>query len=177
MVSRTVLSDLLKLVINHWGAKAVFSELHRIDPDAAERYGQGVGRGQTGSAKRRLTPTELARKLDIPSKRRAAIVDIAALYETKAFLPTIGDVRMFLEAREISANELKSRDQAFRHILKLLEPLPQRDIEQIRNSATHSGPMRLAPLAEAIGAASDEIRARSRIAAPRQERPKSSSSG
>ncbi len=152
-----ILAEILDLLISRWGYRRVLASLDRLNPAAEPAVVRGR-RSKGIAAKRRLTPVEMVERRKIGPKKKREIAMLAASYEAKDFLPTIADVRHFLDVRGIDVGKAKNRGQAFGKVLDLLMKLPEGETVRLRNSAVHGRPGTLAPVAEAITSVAEERR-------------------
>lgn len=150
--------DLIAIVaalVRHWGHSAVSEALR------ASELNQAASGPHARSAKSRSmkpSPVQLAERMTGRSENRTEIIQIAREFESKRFLPRIGDAKDFLEQNGYSTDGLKDRGTAFRRVLFALKQLPAHRLRELIQDSVHSGPMRLGPLSEAIGAASESRR-------------------
>lgn len=161
--SRKLLREILATLIKHWGVAEVRHELDQM-PDRQEEpsseSAQGDALAPSLKARRKPTPRQIVARYDMPDRIREDALHLASMYEAKAFLPTIADVRHFLETRGREPGSVKNRDQAFVKVIDVVLGMAPEAIRQLRNSAVHGRPSRLGPISDAIGAAGDTMRRR-----------------
>lgn len=162
--AKKLLREILSVAVNHWGVQEVRRELDRIpDPQGEPSIPAGEANAASASRKsrQRPRPREIVFRYELPDKIREDALQLASMYEAKSFLPTIADVRHFLETRGRDSRNVKNRDQAFVRVIDLVLGMGPEAIRQLRNSAVHGRPSRLGPISDAIGSAGDTLRARS----------------
>jgi hypothetical protein len=159
-----ILREVLAVLISHWGAEAVAREVNRLQrqlPGATSAITTVRHENELRKEpKRRPKPTEILARYQIPDRIRDDAVELTKMYEKKTFLPTIVDVKNFLESRGRPITGIKNRDQAFLRVIDLVLGLPDDYLKHLRNSAAHGLPARLGPISDAIGSAGETIRAR-----------------
>ncbi|MGO8189392.1 hypothetical protein AB9F38_31355 [Rhizobium leguminosarum] len=101
----------------------------------------------------------IAQKAAASPEKKALLVDLAMQFDHKTFLPSIADVRAFLEMRGRDAKGLKQRPEAFRRVIKAIIDMPKESLEQMVLTSVHAGgPSQLGPLSDAIKFASAAVR-------------------
>jgi len=159
MPKHETLVNLLNVIIQEWGpyeVHAALSELgHQWDNQAWERV---VADRSQRTRKAKPRPVELVERVSIDTERRAALLEIADLYEKKTFLPSTADVREFIFLLGERPKGMKDRSEAFRVLLETLAHLPIDRLRQIQLNAENSGPSQLGPLSDAISGASVSLR-------------------
>jgi len=161
--SKSALRDILTALVDHWGGDNIRRELERLADRREEGGAETPARRKEATAtqrRRRPTPSEVLRRYQLPDRIREDAAELTAMYEAKTFLPTIADVKHFLEARGRSISGVKNRDQAFVRIVDVVLSLPPDAIRQLRNSASHGVPARLGPISDAMSSAGDRLRAK-----------------
>jgi hypothetical protein len=148
---------IVSALVNHWG-------IAKVEDALAAHIG---GRSQPSTRRGReikprknykLSPVQAAERLTTRARNKREIVEIARAFEAKAFLPRVGDVKDFLDENGCEAVNVRDRTSGFKKLLPVLRRMPADKLRDLRNDAFHAGPMRLAPLSEAISAAGDRIR-------------------
>ena len=153
------LIDLLTPLIRQWGREEVLraiSEIHETDT-GKNPYVSPISEDKKRSSQK-PSAVLIVEKYNLPSEKRKLLLEIAALFDHKAFLPTISDVRNFLEMRGEDVGNMKQRPDAFRKIIKSLVDMPEDGLERLRRGSRHSGPSQLGPLSDTIKAASASAR-------------------
>lgn len=152
------MSDMLLLLLSHYGADAVS---HTLDRLLSNQHGgfhekpRGAPRS-TPESRRKITPLEMAARLEVDDSTKKLLMRLADSFQSKAFLPSIGDVRHFLEMNGEPSTGLAQRSEAFRKVLRIAERLSLLDLQKLVSSQSHSGPTELRPLSEAIKAVASQ---------------------
>ena len=97
-----------------------------------------------------INALECVAKMDLDMETRTVLVELAELFESKSFLPTLGDVRNFYHIYRVDQPEPKSRRDAVVRVFKFLATMEIAEIRRIATEGMFSGPSRLAPIADAI---------------------------
>lgn len=147
-----LLSSFLKLLVDEWGYDLVRDHLNALSGiNEAQSLGLDVGNKQCSKEKpKKPTASVLAAKINLPPEQKHLIQNLAERYDSKRFLPTIGDIRYFFEMHGESAPSSKQRSEAFRQVLKVLSTMQENALRKLIEDDAHSGPSRLGPLSEAI---------------------------
>jgi len=161
----TLLSKLMQTLVDEWGHEKVAAALADTAVSSNE---QALERAP--SQKRRTAPkgvrpsaTEQIERAALDGERRDVLLQLAARYDSKQFLPSVADVREFLIMMGERPTDMKDRKDAFRILLRNLLPLPIDRLTQLASTALHSGPSQLGPISDAISAAGERL--------PRQRQP------
>lgn len=169
---RTALRKLLSVLVSEWGYAEVRYTLELVGKDDSRTL-SGVDDG-TGAALRRSkkayvkpSATDIVSKLDVEESRKALLMELADQFESKRFLPGIGDVRNFLEMRGKTSGGLTQRANAFRQVLNALLNTPSDGLEKMVRTTGHSGPSQLGPLSDAIKSARATVRSSAESSEPR----------
>src|SRR5690349_17802107 len=106
----TVLSALLRVLVDEWGYGTVSRALTQLSADSSTLH---------QSDKRKITRSkplavEQVERLDLPQRQREALQQIAARFDSKQFLHNISDVREFLILMGRRPQLMKDRTEAFR---------------------------------------------------------------
>ena len=165
-----LLKNLLAPLIKQWGREEILRIISILDLESEhhlEHRKFTVGRSARTEINRRQANRPnaviIAEKINMPEEKKALILNIAAQFERKSFLPTISDVRNFLEMRGQDARGIKQRAETFRKIIKILVDMSDEGLEKIIRSRRNSGPSQLGPLSDAIKAASASLRPRDTV--------------
>lgn len=154
------LRKLLSVLVDGWGFQSVESTLQQIKstpakPDEGENAGVGDRRN---SEQAKPSAVDIVTKIKAPPYTKQLLLEVASRYEAKLFLPTVADVRNFLETRGYPARQVKQRLEAFRRVLDVLLETPPDRLERIVRQASRSGPSQLGPISDAIRATNASIR-------------------
>lgn len=165
---RDFLKDLLSPLIKQWGRDEVLRAIYDMEQSKDSRDAEGKGslsaRHDSIVGRRHREPAAkpnavmIAQAADVPPEKRVLLISLASQFEHKSFLPTISDVRNFLEMRGQDAASVKQRSDAFRKVIRAVMDMPNENIERMIRSSRHSGPSQLGPLSDAIKAASVAVR-------------------
>ena len=156
---RKFLNDLLAPIIRQWGRDEVLhaiSEIHETDT-IKNTYNTSFLEERKRSSQK-PSAVMIAEKYNLPSEKRILLIEIAAQFDHKSFLPTISDVRNFLKMRGEDAGSIKQRPEAFRKVIKAIVDMPDESLQRLIRGSRHSGPSQLGPLSDAIKAASASVR-------------------
>ena len=94
---------------------------------------------------------EYAVKMELPSDKQTAIVELAERFERKDFLPTFGDIRHFCDRYGIDVPASKTRASAIPRVFKFIATeMDAKEAQRILDDGMFSGPSRLGPIADAI---------------------------
>lgn len=147
------LDDLLRIMVAHWGADGIRRKLNQL----AEREDS---RGERIAARMRIrSALAYAKAMNLAPEKKEIINKLADRFDNKSFLPTIGDLRNFLELQRVPAIRFKNRTAAIPIIMGLLAELSDTTLQKICEDARYAGPAQLGPLSDAIRAASARTRA------------------
>lgn len=148
---KALAEDILRVLVDRLGMQSVRTILETLEIAETGRS-RLPKRPSSRKPRKRATPTEVVQRAKPRRRIKGELTELARMYEGKAFLPTISDVRHFLYSRGLEVDTLKNREAAFPKVLKMMLAMPDHAIRELRNSSVHSGPMSLAPIAEAITA-------------------------
>ena len=89
-------------------------------------------------------------RMELDEETRAVLVELAELFESKSFVPALGDVRNFYQIYRVDQPEPRSRRDAVVRVFKFMATMEIAEIRRIVTEGMFSGPSRLAPIADAI---------------------------
>jgi hypothetical protein len=159
MSREDLLNRLLAALVHEWGVSRVQQALAAIEPKVATRpQNTSSTRDTASSPRRKPTAVDLALKVRGPADLRRAVEELAALFDEKLFLHSVGDVRLFMEMRGKELSTAVSRSEAFGKVLEELVEMPVEQLRDLVQVADLSGPSQLAPLSHAIRNASAALR-------------------
>lgn len=159
-----LLMELLRPLVGEWGRAEVSRCLARFEDSGPLRanleFSRGSQAGRTKSnsppgARQRRSHEYVARiveRMNLPESRRHILRDLAFRFEERTFLPTIGDIRNFLEMHDAGPANFHTRSASFPKIVAVLLAIPDQHLQKILVDNAHSGPSRLGPLSDAIRA-------------------------
>ncbi len=156
------LKELLLPLINQWGREAVLHAIEEIDDTPTKEDGSHQRVTRRLGSRVKTGAFTLAQKASVEPEKKALLLDLARQFEHRAFLPSIGDVRAFLEMRGQDSRGLKQRPEAFRRVIKAVVEMPKDSLQQlVLNNENAGGPSQLGPLSDAIKFASAAVRSSS----------------
>lgn len=158
--SNKLLAEVLTALVREYGHEEVLQSLNSVAASYKDRVSPNNGNSdaQDAAKKRKATPTELVERSLLPHASKILLRRLAERFEAKSFLPSIGDVRHFLEMNGFPDEKPIQRAEAFRVVLKVIAQMPEEAIGRLALSHVHSGPSELAPLSQAIKAAGNAHR-------------------
>jgi len=108
------------------------------------------------SSRIRTTAASYVDRMDLPRIVRAPLAELAARFDDRGFLPTIGDVRNFLLFCDYHGSVPKNRGAAVPCVFKLLARMDPARVIDIRDERMFSGPASMVSIADAIGRVSSD---------------------
>lgn len=165
-----VVDEMLRVLVNEWGYDVVLQclkNVERLPLSALDAKPSGPALGQhrtanvSGEARDRMPrPSAVAcvSRMGVPDEKREFLLALASRFEKRRFLPTIGDVRNFLEINHAPVGNLNKREAAIPKVFRVLLTLPDERLDKILREDGYSGPSQLGPLSDAIKASSAAIR-------------------
>lgn len=159
---KTLLTSLLRVLVQEWGYKAVEAALLQLSDTATRIEAGTAARSETGTPlttrnRRRLLAIEQVARAQLAEPQLVALRELAARFDRKQFLPSQSDVREFLLMLGEKPGKMEDRSAAFQQLLKALVRLSPERLDKLANSALHSGPSQLGPLSDAISAAAASL--------------------
>jgi hypothetical protein len=156
---RALLIKLLQALVDEWGCDEVAATLASTtvssrNPLSGAVYGP---KPRPPNIKARLSATEQIERAALEGERKEVLLQLAERYDRKMFLPRVADVREFLIMMGEKPTGMKDRTQAFQVVLGSLMQLPVVRLQQLVQTALHSGPSELGPLSDAIAAAGERL--------------------
>lgn len=152
------LKDALRSMVLKYGFDQIDESLREIrisgyHPERANRKTEAPNRrAARKSGKRRPKPNalEYVARMELPSEKQPAVVELGRRFQDKSFLPTFGDIANFCRTYDIDEPASKSRASAIPRVFKFIASMEADDIQGILNEGMFSGPSRLGPIADAI---------------------------
>ncbi len=132
----------LRLLVLRYGRSAVVAKLASLGEGTVE----DLDREMTEVALRSSSRTKKRSQVAGPSKRAEAdqlVADnpelkrLASLYQARLLLPSLRDVRAFLEAHGIRTS-VKSRDAVYPRIIAVLANMPANELARLEQSRSSS---------------------------------------
>jgi hypothetical protein len=144
-----LLKDLLTVLVTRWGYATVRRQLERIGEQ--NDLGQPFG-SKTKQNKRRSAYDYVNKREDLPDPQRGLLLEIGLRFDHKRFLPSVADVRSFLDAKDTRDRKFVARDAAIPVLFQKLLTLSEDQLRAILDDQNYAGPARLGPLSAAIKA-------------------------
>jgi len=145
-----LLKDLLTVLVSRWGYATVRRDLDRIGENKSQLSKQSVNKIKIN--KRRSAYDYVNKQEGLPALRRGLLLEIGLRFDHKRFLPSIADVRRFLDTKDLRDRRFAARDTAIPVIFQKLLTLSDEQLRAILDDQNYAGPARLGPLAAAIKA-------------------------
>jgi hypothetical protein len=153
---KALLTKLLQTLVDEWGYEDVATALASTNGALSDRHAEGST--SPSSKKRvRLSATEQIERAALEGEQKELLLQLAVRYDRKLFLPSVADVREFLIMMGTRPIGMKDRTQAFRVLLESLMRLPIARLQQLAQTALHSGPSELGPISDAITLAGERL--------------------
>lgn len=146
-----LLEKFLSVLVEEYGQDAVRVQLEALVCKAAGDD-SGVKPVNKLRSRQLIGAVEQARQVQASMEVKAALVSLATDYEKKSFLPSMRDIRSFIEMNGGREKVGKDRQDAFRAVLEVLQAKSIDGIHQIAESSEFRGPSQLGPLSDAIKA-------------------------
>jgi len=150
---QNMLRSFLIPILDNWSIDEIQKTINEINNDNKITKSE-----KPKSTYKKPNYTETVNKLYPSSENKELLLDIANRFENKSFLPSISDIRNFLEMRGHSSSNIKQRTESFKVVIKVIAELPDENISRIIKNNAYSGPSELGPLSDAIKQASNSIR-------------------
>lgn len=147
---RELLKRLLRVIVEEYGAADVEAMLANLSEDDERNL-------EPNKSHEKIPATAVSSVEDeeIDEPRRSRIMTLAEKFDSKTFLPRIGDIKRFIEIRGTDA-KIQKRAGAFKVILPLLLNMSEEEFAIVERDAENSGPAELGPLSKAIRESSEE---------------------
>ena len=152
------LKDMLRSMVLKYGFEQVNDSLREVSvsgyrSERASRKTRAPNRSaarKSGKRRPKSTAPQYVAKMELPSEKEPAVVELARRFQDKSFLPTFGDIANFCQTYDIDEPASKSRASAIPRVFKFIASMEADDIQRILNEGMFSGPSRLGPIADAI---------------------------
>jgi hypothetical protein len=154
-----LLKSLLSALVDEWGYKQVELALTQLVAEAGsgERGAADFAKRPKTSKTSKLRAIDQVSRANVPEPQARLLEGLARRFDERRFLPSQSDVREFLLLLGERHAPIKDRSDSFRVILRKLLTLSLEHLDQLANSALHSGPSQLGPLSDAISAAASSL--------------------
>jgi hypothetical protein len=156
---REFLQEMLASLAKRFGSDEVLLALSEIEEMPFDRLRRRRNAEQERATQRergrnseRPSAVHIAERADAPPGKKSLLVNLALQFDHKAFLPTLPDIRHFLEMRGQDLGSVKQRSDAFRKIVSAVLGMSEEALERLIVNSRHSGPSQLGPLSDAIKA-------------------------
>ena len=157
-MTETKLKDTLRVIVRQYGFEQVKQSLREVQTSVRQlnspKQGKTLADNDTTTRPKKkrvkLNALENVAKLELSSEKVPIVAELAKRFESKAFLPTFGDIRNFCQIYGIDEPASKSRASAIPKIFKFLSTMETDELQRILDEEMFSGPSRLAPIANEI---------------------------
>lgn len=153
---------MLRLLIDEWGYDEVEAAIKQFRPNdqnlfSLRQQSQATHSGHRPQRRSKPLAVDQVEHTGLPKQQEDLLREIARRFDLKQFLPSSSDVREFLLMMDQGPTIIRDRSDAFRKVLRALSVISMDRLEEIANSALHSGPSQLGPLSDAISAAATSL--------------------
>ena len=157
-MTQAELKDTLRTMVKEYGFEQVNKSLREVSTSTysvqkPKANAGGSNRGsvrKAGKRNQKVTASEYVAKMELPRGKEKFVIELAQRFESKAFLPTFGDISNFCQIYGIEEPASKSRANAIPRVFKFIAAMESDDIQRMMDDGLFSGPSRLGPIAEAI---------------------------
>ena len=149
---KTLLDQMVALLVQEWGADAVQSALLKIAKHSGKSPLMEL-KGSKRLAATKPTAMSIIEHSPIPSEKREVMERIAMKYDEKEFLPSVADVREFIILTGRRPSAMRDRIDAFKALVRILDTMPLEHLEKVSKALAASSPTSLGPISDAISAA------------------------
>jgi hypothetical protein len=154
MNSKELIDFETRFLLAKYGSHAVFEALAGIKNVTVDELQERLGRVEAARLRRRekviKSPETLIQELHLPEDRLAAIKTIASRFQARRLFPNLRDVSSFLRRHGVETKRLKSRNDAFPRLLKVLATLDSTRLKNIIDDADRSDSQDFAMLADRL---------------------------
>lgn len=145
----------IRSLIERFGMSAVLRGLGDFAPDRdlpSQTRETKARSNMTQSPLKKTKPTavEYVTKMNMPADRKELVLRAAEQFQSRVFLPSVGDVRNFFQIYDINWQRTNSRNGAMPRLFKHLATMDTKDIREILDKGTFAGPASLGPISDAI---------------------------
>ena len=156
-MTKSLLEIDVNLLFLRYGKDVVLDCIRHLEEKSLEEVGEAVAKLARTTKRRQPRKTALEKALEAELQRRPDLADplkiLAANFESKRFLPNLGDVRQFLSLRGLGKMEggaLKTRVQAGPILLQALCELPAEQLAALASTSGTGGESGFSLLTRAI---------------------------
>lgn len=152
-----ILREMLETIVKGWGQKAVYDALDDLK-GPTNRDGL-ADKLPIEAANSEPKAVKLVKDLHIrDEKHRNLMLQFARHYDDGTAFRKMSDVKAFLASHHQSTKELRSRDQAFRMLIPIIERMSEKGLLTLISRSRHSGPAELGSISDAIKGAGRYLR-------------------
>lgn len=150
-----ILQGVLKTLVDGYGMRAVKAALKDLDEPvlSKSRVRKEKAPPQTESG-----ALALIGEIDLTPEQKPLIEELARRFDQGSAFPKMADIRGFLRSHQQDATDLKARVPSFKRMLPVLTAMSSKGLEKLLARSHHSGPAELAPIADAIRGAGEDLR-------------------
>ena len=161
-MSTNKLNDILLSLVRRYGFERVEQSLrivHDLDRNKKHtsmesKYRRSETSRELSTLKKRprtrITASNFISKMSLEPDKLLILTQLADNFDSKEFLPTIRDIRLFCNHHGLDEPSSNTRAAAISRIFKFLSSIPTSHAEEILRTGMYSGPSRLGPIADAI---------------------------
>lgn len=150
MPDQDLTATLGDLVRRH-GLSSVLHGLAEVHPTISKAGKSPAAPRRSGVSKQsKLSAVSYVEKMTLPVDKAEVMMRAAERFESKAFLPSIGDVREFCRVHRVALGKSVSRGSAVPRVFTYLSAMDTARIAATLDGGAFSGPARLGPIADAI---------------------------
>lgn len=146
-----ILEEILLTLVAGWGKSKVQATLDQLSSRSKSSQPERSVR-KKGSTEEVPDAVSYVEELDFV-ENRSILLRFAEAFDNKRAFPTSTDIRQFLLSQNVYVKEVKSRNQAFRRILPVLQGMSSKGLLKALDRAQYSGPTRLDEISDAIKSA------------------------
>lgn len=157
-----ILQRLLQTLVDGWGYDAVADVLKNIEASSSAQDNEPE---RKKTEKIEASVVQMVVDMSLPHEKKSLLLELAERFDQGSAFPKIADVRSFLIAHRQDPRELKSRAQAFKRMLPVLDRMSEKGLQKVISRSHYSGPAELEAISEAIRGAGEDLRG-----VPRTER-------
>jgi hypothetical protein len=172
---------LIEALVDEWGAEQVETTVYDVVAGGKVRRRESrtalLPRSAKSGVQRKPNAAEQVGRLQVDGPRRNVLLEIAAQFDRKQFLPSVADVREFLILSGGHPSGIKDRTEGFRTLLQMLVEVPDERLQSVLEAAKHAGPSQLGPISDAISNAGQRMASRHEPPPGRGSEPASDRSG
>ena len=159
MKQNTLLSNRLAALVDDYGYQKVRANLDSLKekqfvPARREKRKNSAdcSRDETKSKSRvRRDALAIVQSLNVADEgKKSILMNLAARFEAKEFMPNSNSVRAFLQDRGTEASHIKSRQQSASAVFRNLAEMGIEDLREIHDRGLYGPPKTLKGIADAI---------------------------